>query len=189
MINEYSQIPSNPINHYINKHGGVPVWVVIQFMYFGDVIKMLKCCNAKIQSNVAREFSKFMKENCNDQSVFIEPSNLLSILYEIKDIRNIVAHNNRLFNYCGSHSIPYIKSIHDPLGIPASSSKTDLYNTYVIMKCLISKNEFSNMHNSIRKRFKDLKRTITCIDYNRITYALGFPKDWYDNTSTMQQPH
>ena len=179
VVNSYSKKHSpNAIQHYIKVHGGVPLWVVIQFMYLGDVISMYSCCNNIIQSNVAKEFSKFLKDNVGNQSVFIQPKELLLILKQMRDIRNAVAHNNKLFHFPGSNSIPYIKCIHDPLGISPYSSKTSVYHTVLAMKCLISSNEYSHMINSIKKRIKRLKKDIKTIDYNIIVCDLGFPKDW-----------
>lgn len=181
VIADYSQKKTpNAIKHYIKVHDGVPLWVAIQFMYFGDIIKLFDCCNDTIQSNVAKEFSLFLKDNTSNQSAFIHPKELSQTLKQMRDIRNVVAHNNQILHFTGSNSIPYIPSIHAPLGIQPSASRTSAYQTIIAMQCLISKSEYSHLINSIKKRIKSLKHDIKTIDYNAITTDLGFPVNWID---------
>ncbi len=182
VISDYSgkKQNTNAIKHYINIHNGVPLWVAIQFMYFGDVIKMYDSCDDVIQSDIAKEFSQFLKENTGDSNAFIQPSELSKILKQMRDIRNAVAHNNQLFNFNGSNSIPYIPSIHKPLGIVPSASRTSTYQTIIAMQCVLSKNEYEHLINSTKKRIQRFKRDIKTIDYNTITIDLGFPQDWID---------
>lgn len=179
VINKNKKNP-NAISHYIAKHDGVPLWVVIQFMQLGDAIELYDCSDDIVQSNVAREFSKFLKENTGNPMAFYQPKQLYQLLQELRDIRNIVAHNNRLFDHRGSHSVPYISDLHDTLGITASASKSDLYNTYIAMACLLSKDEYVNMQKSLVECFQGLKKDVKCIDCNTILNSLGFPSDWQE---------
>lgn len=182
-IDDYSNKSyQNGIKHYGKTHGFIPLWVTIQFMYLGDVIRMFKCSNDKIQNNVCAVFSRFCQEKLNDKSVFINPGPLLKILVNIKDIRNCIAHNNRLLNTSASRSLPYVPKIHDRLGIERGSAKSDLYNILVIFQCLVSPQEYDIMVNSFKKRIRELSKNLTVIDYNIVTRALGFPKDWLDIT-------
>ncbi|HCK87284.1 MAG TPA: hypothetical protein DHW39_00580 [Erysipelotrichaceae bacterium] len=179
VINDYSkkQTP-NAIKHYIKVHNGVPLWVAIQFMYFGDVIKMYDCCSSTIQSNVSKEFSRFLKDNTQNSNAFIQPKDLSQILKQMRDIRNAVAHNNQILHFPGSNSIPYIPSIHSPLHIAPSTSRTSMYHTMLAMQCLISSDEYNHLIKSLKKRFTQFKKDLTSIDYNKITSDLGYPKDW-----------
>ena len=179
VITDYSKKNTpNAIKHYIKVHDGVPLWVVIQFMYFGDVIKMLDCCSDTIQSNISKEFSIFLKENTADQTAFIDPKKLSQILKQMRDIRNVVAHNNQILHYSGSNSIPYIPAIHQRLNILPSTSRTNAYHTIIAMQCLIPKNEYIHLIKSTKKRIKRLKKDIKTIDYGKITDDLGFPRNW-----------
>lgn len=191
VISDYSgRGDGNAIEHYLHKHNGVPLWVVIQFMYFGDVIELYKCCSLKVRNDVAKEFNDFLMANTGSRKTVLSEKDLTTILYQVKNVRNIVAHNNKLFNYVpskNSNSIPYIPAIHARYGIKSSENRNSAYQTFLIMQCLISKNEYAHLHNSIRKRIRDFKKRIHSVDYNVIVCSYGFPKNWCDTEKPLDQ--
>jgi len=181
VIADYSgKRTNNAIKYYMNKHGFVPLWVLIQYMYFGDVILMYECCSQKIQNNVAKEFADFLQKNTHNENARLFSSDLIGILRHIKSIRNAVAHDNNLFFYRDGFSIPYVLPVHQPLGISSDKTRNDVFQTVVIMKCLISPTEYKNLICSLRSRFKDLKRCMKVINSNGVIQALGFPENWND---------
>lgn len=177
----------NAIKHYFKKYNGVPLWVVIQFMYFGDVIKMYKSCDNATQNEVAKVFSNFIRQNTEDKTAILTSGCLYKILCQEKEIRNCIAHNNKILNTNVNKSIPYISAIYDPLNIKSDCARADVYNSFIAMKCLISKTEYINLHNSIRKRIYHLSKSLNCISYKEIITSLGFPEDWLETNQKMQQ--
>lgn len=183
VISDYSAVKASPngIKHYSETYKYVPLWVVIQFMYLGDVIKMFDYCDNAVQTKVCRVFSEFVQSYNKDNSIIINPGSLKKIMISVKDIRNCVAHNNRILNISASRSLPYMPKIHIPLGIKEKETRSDLYNILVIFQCLISPEEYNNMVHSFKNRIKDFKKKTTIIDYNKVPQSLGFPKDWIDS--------
>lgn len=181
VITDYSsKRTNNAIKYYMNTYGFVPLWVLIQYMYFGDVILMFECCEPRIQNKISREFADFMHQNTGNDKAPLFGADLLEIFKHMKTIRNAVAHDNNLFFYKSGFSIPFILPVHQPLGIASNKTKNDVYQTVVIMKCLVSPTEYTHLQKSIARRFKDLKRCMKLIDYTNVTTALGFPADWLD---------
>lgn len=184
VISDYSSedCPPNGIKHYQRKYGEIPLWVTIQFMYLGDVIYMFHCSDDSVQNDVSKVFSEFIQgHNGNDKSIIINSSALYKIMLVVKDIRNCVAHNNRILNLSVSRSLPYIPKIHSPLGISKRTTRSDLYNILLVFQCLISPDEYDNMIGAFKNRIKDLKNKTTVIDYNIITQSLGLPHDWINS--------
>ena len=178
VIDDYSKKHNtNGIRHYSRVHTNIPLWVVIQFMYLGDVIKLYRCCEDSVQTDVAKMFSSFLISNTSMPNQILGTRELLTIMQNVRDFRNCVAHDNRILNMNSSNNLPYIPSIHSA-STQRSNFRADLYNMVLIFQCLISADEYKNMIGAFKRRIKDLRRHITIIDYNKITCALGFPIDW-----------
>lgn len=182
VIQYYSspKVSPNEIKLYHEKYNEIPLWIVIQFMYLGDVIKLYHCSDDAIQNDISKTFSNFIQNYQNDKFITVNPGDFYKIMLSIKDIRNCIAHNNRIFNISASRSLPYMPKIHEPQGIMRNETKSDLYNILLIFQCLISPEEYENMILAFKNQIEDLKKCTGIIDYNTITESLGFPKDWID---------
>ena len=179
VISDYSKSP-NAIQYYLSKYGFVPLWVVIQYMFLGDVIKMFEYSSPRIQNNVSKEFAVFLQENTGNSNAKLFGKDLLQMLRHIKTIRNAVAHDNNIFFIRDRFNLPYIPEIHIPAGIDKSTPRNDIYQTILIMKCLISPREYSDLLNRTKSHFEEFDGTIDLIDSFKVISALGFPKDWYN---------
>lgn len=171
---------SNSINHYIKKHGNVLLWVLSNYMSLGQIVTFYKRMNLSEQNKVAKEFSKIFAENTGNSRERLEVSELIIILENILEVRNIVAHNNRLLEYKCRRNIPFLPSLHTAYNIQNNAPRQDVYNVFLSLQCLLTKNQYAIMHNSIRVRVKTLNRCLTTIPCGDILESLGFPRDWYN---------
>lgn len=179
IINFNKRFRNNPINHYVNQHNDVPIWVLTDFLEFGDLRMIIESLPTKIQNNIAKDLVSFIKTgNPNFNDVF-PPETMISFLKNINQTRNICAHNNRLLNYnCHANSV-YFAPIHDKAGLKTDNSRKSVYSTIISLQIFISHEEFVILWNAIRKRIRKLSNKLNSIDINIINHSLGFPTDWH----------
>lgn len=109
---------NNSIKHYINNHNSVPFWVLVNYLTFGEVLKFYEINKGKITNSVVKDLLYFLEENTSEPvKKEIPAKNIILILENIQELRNIVAHNNILLNLNLRNDLPYLDIIHDKLGI------------------------------------------------------------------------
>lgn len=188
IISKYQKITNNPINHYIHNHGGVPFWILTNYMNFGQLLYFYKYLDDSLKNNIARDFSVFLADNLEIDSIQLTSSDLISFIENLIDLRNIVAHNNKLLGFkCKGH-VHYIPELHDRYSISNKSSKQDVYNVFIAMQALLSKNQYALLYNTLLKRTNYLKPRLKTIDISVILDCLGFPSNWCD-APKLPQPH
>ncbi|MCR0259966.1 Abi family protein [[Clostridium] innocuum] len=188
IINKYKHIPNNPINHYIHRHGDVPFWILTNYMNFGQLLYFYKYLDDALKNVIAKDFSLFLIDNLELDSIQLTSSNLISYIENVIDLRNIVAHNNKLLGFnCKGH-VRYLSELHDKYSISNDSIKQDVYNVFIVMQTLLSKNQYALLHNTLLRRTNYLRLRLKTIDINLILNSLGFPIDWY-TTPKIPQPN
>jgi len=114
IIDKYSRHQSmNSIKHYCINHDDIPFWVFSDYMSFGQLVTMYYLLPVKNQNTIAKYFS-LRAYNClriSEESFKIFPSDLYRIIGAIKDVRNILAHNNMIYYYTTRNSLPYFEEI------------------------------------------------------------------------------
>lgn len=180
IINRYNRKnDNNAIKHYLKNYGKVPFWIVINYMCFGEVIKFYTYLKPSIQNRIAKDLSVFLAENLELKKCLLQPKQLISYLNNIVELRNIVAHNNRVLGFNCRQNTIYNNELHSKYGIDKNSPRQDVYNVFLVLQCFLSKNQYGQMHNTIKKRAKVLNNKLNTISCNNILQSLGFPNDWY----------
>lgn len=178
---------NNAIYHYVEKYHDVPVWVLIDFLDFGILKKLIECMPVSIQNKIAVDLTRFIKDNNSDFNETFTPESMIKFIKNIHETRNICAHNNRLIEFkCRSNSI-YFKFIHEKSNLTNDNSRKSPYSTFISLQCFLSKTEFSTLNNTIRKRIKNLDNKLSSININSIICLLGFPDDWHQKDKINQQ--
>lgn len=80
------------VRHFYNRGEDVPLWVVFEILYLGDLASFFKCINITTRETVLKELNIF------DCSIDTNRSLLSEMLFTIKALRNSVAHNNIIFD-------------------------------------------------------------------------------------------
>ena len=175
------------IAHYIRVHGSVPIWVLVNYINFGELRHLLKYSTNALQNRIAKDFCEFIEQNIPNASEPFHPETLNSFLDNINDIRNICAHNNRLLGFRCHQSTKYWAPLHTKYNILPNDSRRSAYEIFLILQCFISKNEYAMLHNTLRKRFRTLGKKLRTIPINNILNELGFPNDWHINNNKLEQ--
>lgn len=173
---------STPINHYQKNHSHVPFWVIINFLTFGEVVTLIRLAPISVQNKVAMRFYSFIKQHYHITSKFT-PAIFVSFIENIAEVRNICAHDNRLWDFKCRDSVKYYPVIHDAYGIINQQAKSDVYNVYIILQCFISAHKYDILTKTLKKRFKNFENKLHSQSINIFLNSLGFPNDWH-----LQEP-
>lgn len=178
LIGRLSKIVSDPkdysyIMHQKREHGNIPLWVIMKALTLGSVSKLYSFLPQNIQCKVSIEF-EYITEN--------ELSRILDLLARI---RNVCAHNERLFNYRYIKGAIHDTYIHNYLKIPRPNvqykyGKQDLFAVIIALKYLLDKNDFANfiddIHTALEKLLVDTKQ----LQRSQMYRYMGFPANWME---------
>ncbi len=177
---------NNPIKHYIAKYPHVPLWVLSNHLNFGQIFRFFESMNASEKNEIAKEFSIFLNNNTQEK-ITLSSAELSSFLKNLIELRNIVAHNNKILGFKCRENTKFINQLHSKYGIESNSERQNIYNVFISLQCFLTKNQYARLHNSILKRSKFLSGQLISIDSNLILSSLGFPNNWHKITQKRAQ--
>ena len=172
----------NSINHYINNHGHVPIWVISEYLTFGVIINFYRGLDPIIREQIAIQLSIFVRKNLgidiNDlKAISLSPKQITLTMTNIKDIRNLLAHRSLLFNAKLQYMYPKYNFVNFNKSNDNNSRKT-VFDTIMVLRLFLSINEYNSMIKEISEVTNELKESITSIDCYKILVTLGFPKEF-----------
>ena len=154
------------LNHYMNKYGYIPLWVLIRIMTLGESSKFYELMKQKDQNAIAKKFG--VKEKV-----------LKTYLHNIAIVRNICAHDEKLYDLKLNNAI--IKNdIHTHFEMKLQDGKysngyKDLFSIIIILKKILKEDEFTMCYLNLIKNLDELNKNIKAIDFNNILNKMGFP--------------
>ena len=156
-------------NHYISNYGYIPMWVGVKVLSFGIISEMF--------SILKQEDKKKITEIYN-----IEIDDFEIYLPILANYRNLCAHEDILFNHYTQRMIPDSK-YHNLLNIDKTDGeyiygKNDIFALIIILKYLLTKDDFKMMMNEIIYEIDILNSRIKSIEISKILDVMGFPKNF-----------
>ena len=146
------------ITHYINEYGFVPPFVLIKILTWGELSRLYSMLKQTDRQAISKEFKV--------------PDNFLKqVMKNITMIRNICAHNDRMFSFHSKFLITF-KIIDSNY-----KNKDNSTNVYMIMKSmqrLLDKNKSDEFERLVNLEIEKLKANIKSVDINLILYLMGF---------------
>lgn len=186
IINRQKNFPDSSIHHYVRAYGNVPIWVLVNYIDFGDLRYMIINSKKSIQNKVAHDMLDFAKQNIDNFNRF-PPENMIDLLANLNELRNICAHNNRMIGFKCRRDSKYWPELHDRYNLSQRCERRDVYSLYISLQCFLSETEFSFLHNTVRKRLRTLSNGLKSITMSHILSLLGFPNDWHLTAPIKQQ--
>lgn len=159
------QIGNRMLNHYMNKYGYVPLWVLIRIMTFGEISKFFGLMKQKDQNAIAKNFN--VKEKI-----------LKSYLGNLAIVRNLCAHDEKLYDIRLRKNIANTK-YHNSLNISDIGYK-DLFSIVIILKMLLEEKDFLKFYNILIDDLDELKQNVKSISFINILDKMGFPENYKD---------
>ncbi|MHB9782224.1 Abi family protein [Streptococcus sp. 10F2] len=180
----------NPIKNHQNNHGGVPFWVMVEYLTFGELKLVIRYLPA-IQNTIAKRHYSFISEKMPITTYFTA-TELLSFIENIFEVRNICAHDSRLLDFRCKNNLVYYRPLHDQYNISSAAPKSDVYNTFLVLQCFLSKTQYATLHNTLLNKFKELDNYLSKRSYpintNLVLSRFGFPNDWHLSPKLSQLP-
>ncbi len=157
------------IRHYLDTYKYIPLWVLIRILSFGKVSKFYSFMKQKEQNNISRKFN-------------IKSETLKIYLMNLGNIRNICAHDEKLYDVILKNRINNT-NYHKKLNLIKIDGKTayatrDLFSIAIILKVLLEKEQFNEFYNRIIETIKELESNLLSLKIDKVLYKMGFPKNY-----------
>ncbi|MDD2181104.1 MAG: Abi family protein [Bacilli bacterium] len=157
--------------HYISNYGYIPMWILVKVLSLGIVSELFCILKPEDQLALAETY------NLDSETMSI----YLSLL---SNYRNLCAHEDILYDNRTQRRIPDTK-YHRDLDIDMTDDeynfgKNDLYALVIIMKQMLTDNEFRELMYEVGYEIDILDGKVDTVPLNNILNKIGFPDNWRD---------
>ncbi len=157
--------------HYINNYGFIPLWILVKVLSFGIMSEFYDILKIEDKEEIAKAYS-------------LDTETLRIYLSLLSNFRNVCAHEDILYDHRVQRSIPDCE-YHKLLDIQKEEDeylygKNDLFSLVIILKYMLTHNEFSLMIDEIKNEVDLLDEKISTVPLNTILNKIGFPSNFYD---------
>ena len=164
----------NATIHYMSKYGYVPLWVLVKVLSFGVISDLYSILKPDDKVGIASIYN-------------ISIENLESFLPILSNYRNLCAHEDILYDHKTDRSIANT-NYHQRLNIARMDNeyiygKNDIFAVVIIMKYLLSNDEFLDMMRETQYEIELLAGKMHSIDINKILDRIGFPINYMELTN------
>lgn len=160
---EKSNGKHDAITHYKDKYGFVPPWVVTKILSLGTISKFYGLMKQPDKQEISKQFH-------------ITDKLLKNILGNLTSVRNISAHDDRLYTYRSTFYIKLDK-------VKKSPNKVLHTNMFIIIKSLerlLEKEQSDEMKELIVKELNILNGSLTSITIDEVLKVMGFDNNYYN---------
>lgn len=156
-------------SHYITNYGYIPMWILVKVLSFGIISEIYGILKIEDQISI----SSFYKLNS---------STLTTYLQLLSNFRNLCAHEDILYDHRTQKVIPDTK-YHTFLNIPKKDDvyeygKNDLFALIIILKEMLTKEEFDDMLYQIGYEVDILDGKVDSVSLKVILNKMGFPDNF-----------
>lgn len=178
---KYKFKQKNAITHYVNKHRHVPLWVLVNFLTFGDFNYFYQILTDDVKLKIAQDFSAQRKRVYSVKSLAITPDTIMAVNHLVNHFRNAVAHGEITFSK-KIHRSPNLQSIKVPLGIQttALNSQAGVFELIIALKVVLQKKTFKKLSRELRQLFSDYQNKFSSITFASILSDMNFPTNFAD---------
>lgn len=158
--------------HYVTNYGYIPLWVLVKVLSFGLINELYGILKPEDQKEIADLYEIEME----DMEVY------LSLL---ANYRNLCAHEDIVFDHRTQKYISNTK-YHNELKIKQDEfgeyikGKNDIFALIIILKQMLTKDEFMHMMDEINLKLQDLSWQIKSVKIEKLYDTLGFPENYMD---------
>lgn len=146
------------ITHYRDKYDFIPPFVLTKILTLGVVSRYYGLLKQSDRQAIAKYFK--LSDNL-----------LKQILKNLTLIRNICAHNDRLYCFRSKSYLSY-KEINK--SYISNDNETNLYMIMTTMKYFL-KNDYETLEKEIKNEINELDKNLTSINISDILNIMGFP--------------
>ena len=147
------------ITHYIDQYGFVPPFILVKILSFGVTSSLYGLLKQSDRQQISKHFK-------------ISDKLLKQILKNLTSIRNICAHNERLYCFRDKYTMNF--KIIDK-NYKSKDNTTNLYMLINVLKLVLSKSNYEDMTSNINLEIKKLDSKLKSIGISNILKVMGYP--------------
>lgn len=156
--------------HYINNYGFIPLWILVKVLSFGIMSEFYDILKVEDKEEIAKAYD-------------LDTETLRIFLALLSNFRNVCAHEDILYDHRVQRSIPDCE-YHKLLDIQKIEEeyifgKNDLFSLVIILKYMLTRDEFSLMIDEIKREVDILDDKVSTVPLNAILNKIGFPSNFY----------
>lgn len=165
------------INHYLDKHDGVPLWVLVGYFTLGNINYFYKCLTPQLQNIIAKDFAIDFNRDYNTKIQFTAEM-LEDILKTANHFRNVCAHEERLYSF-KLQKPSKSSGISNIINIPTTAlEKGNLFTIVCFLKMVISKKDHKSLVRKLEKLFAKYESDFSSVSFQDILKVMGFEPNW-----------
>lgn len=163
-LSEQIDKKSKMICHYQQKYNRVPIWVFVNVLTLGLVSKLYAIMQQHDQVEVCKQISYLL-------GIELFPYDLTKYLVNLVYIRNLCAHNQRLYDLKTNMQLSTKSKFMKELGL--SKQPKGIFLLLIIIRNLSRKEEFNNFFLKFIENINYLREGISSIDTEGIIKKMG----------------
>lgn len=150
------------VTHYMSKYGFIPPFVLTKILTFGELSRLYGMLKQSDRQNISKKFK-------------LSDKVLKQIIMNITMVRNICAHNDRLFSFHSKFriSFKYIDKNYN-------SSSVNIYMIMKSIELMLPEDKKHDFKKQINGEIKELKNNLKSIKIDRILNLMGIYKNNYN---------
>lgn len=163
------------IKHYIEEHGSVPLWVLVNYLTIGNLSYLFSILTDADKNVIAKfYYNKYKKQHVSDNMVRISSEDLESGLKIINLVRNKCAHDERLYNYNFRNVRVSNLAKHFEL---KHYDNTRIVVAILYLKIFLDKKYFQIFHEELTKLFAEYRIRFHSVSFDEILTIMGITLD------------
>lgn len=162
---------SDSVKHYIEKHGEVPLWVLVNFLTIGNMAHFYSILTDSLKNRISKFYSdKYNKHYKPSSRLTMTASDMESALKVVNLIRNICAHDERLYNVnLKKVRIANIADYHQV----ANYNNKRLIVTILFLKTVLDKKHYQSFHRQLNSVFSKYRQEFHTVSFDSILDIMG----------------
>lgn len=161
---------SGAIKHYIEEHGEVPLWVLVNFLTMWNIANFYNILTDSTKNIIAKFYTDKYRTQNKDNTFRLSSADLSACLKVANLVRNICAHDERLYNV--NLRNVRISQIANHFGIRRYDNKRFIV-VILFLKIVLDKKDFQRLYKALRNLFNQYADEFKTVVFDDILNTMG----------------
>lgn len=158
------------IKHYIEEHGEVPLWVLVNFLTMGNIANFYDILTDSTKNIIAKFYTDKYRIQNKDNTFRLSSADLSACLKVANLVRNICAHDERLYNV--NLRNVRISQIANHFGIRRYDNKRFIV-VILFLKIVLDKKDFQRLYKALMNLFNQYADEFKTVVFDDILNTMG----------------
>lgn len=167
------------IKHYIEDHGSVPLWVLVNYLTIGNLSYLYSALKDSEKNVIAKFYSeKYEKQYNPSNTLIICSKDLQSALKIFNLVRNQCAHGERLYN--SDYKNIRVANIANYYNLTNYNNRR-IFVAILYLKILLNKSYYKKFHSELNEIFCKYNSEFQTVSFNDILNIIGIDRSELEN--------